>query len=180
MSDRDNYDPGPARGVEIEKDGDIWTLAMVREFKHSPEKIWQALTDPVQLKEWSPFDADTNMGVAGVTVKLTTIGAPQPHVTETTITRAEPPHILEYSWNGNDTRWELDPNGDGTHLKLWAKIDKKYIAMGAAGWHICLEVMDRYLDGNPIGRMVGMDTMKFEGWQRLNKEYSAQFGVLVN
>jgi hypothetical protein len=48
---------------------------------------------------------------------------------------------------------------------------------GAAGWHICFDVLDRLLGGAPIGRMVGMETMKFEGWQRLNKEYAKQFGV---
>ncbi len=49
--------------------------------------------------------------------------------------------------------------------------------MGAAGWHICLDVLDRFLAGQPIGRMVGMDTLKFSGWQRLNAEYAQQFGV---
>jgi hypothetical protein len=49
--------------------------------------------------------------------------------------------------------------------------------MGAAGWHICLDVLDSVLSGNPIGRMAGMETMKFEGWQRLNREYAQQLGV---
>ena len=49
--------------------------------------------------------------------------------------------------------------------------------MGAAGWHICFDVLDRLLDGQPIGRIVGGDAMKFDGWQRLNAEYAQQFGV---
>jgi hypothetical protein len=49
--------------------------------------------------------------------------------------------------------------------------------MGAAGWHICLDVLDRLLADNPIGRIVGPDAMKFAGWQRLNAEYAEQFGV---
>jgi hypothetical protein len=49
--------------------------------------------------------------------------------------------------------------------------------MGAAGWHICLDVLDHLLGGAPIGRMAGVETMKFDGWQRLNKEYAKQFGV---
>ena len=48
--------------------------------------------------------------------------------------------------------------------------------MGAAGWHICFDVLDRFLEGHPIGRIVGGDAMKFE-WQRLHAEYAAQFGV---
>ena len=49
--------------------------------------------------------------------------------------------------------------------------------MGAAGWHICFDVLDRLLGGQPIGRIVGPDAMKFGGWQRLNAEYAKQFGV---
>ena len=29
--------------------------------------------------------------------------------------------------------------------------------------------------GSPIGRMAGMEVMKFDGWQRLNAEYAKQF-----
>jgi hypothetical protein len=49
--------------------------------------------------------------------------------------------------------------------------------MGAAGWHICLDVLDHLLAAQPLGRIVGMEVMKFEGWQRLNAEYAQQFGV---
>ena len=49
--------------------------------------------------------------------------------------------------------------------------------MGAAGWHICLDVLDHLLSGDPIGRIVGPGVMQFDGWQRLNAEYAKQFGV---
>jgi len=176
-NDRDRYSPGPASGARIEKEGEDWTLVIVRELRHSPEKVWQALTDPAHLREWAPFDADGNLGVPGATVRLTTVGAPTPHVTETTVTRADPPKVLEYKWGGNDTRWELEPVGQGTRLTLWAKIDRRYIAMAAAGWHVCIDVLDRYLGETPIGRYVAGDALRFEGWQRLNAEYSKQFGV---
>ena len=48
--------------------------------------------------------------------------------------------------------------------------------MGAAGWHICFDVLERLLAGEPIGRMVGVEAMKF-GWQRLKAEYAKQFGM---
>ncbi|HEY7789212.1 MAG TPA: hypothetical protein VIC33_01750 [Vicinamibacterales bacterium] len=74
-------------------------------------------------------------------------------------------------------RWELEPAEGGTRLTLWASIDRRFIAMGAAGWHLCLDVLDHLLSHDPIGRIAGMDAMKVEGWQRLNTEYSKQFGV---
>jgi uncharacterized protein YndB with AHSA1/START domain len=178
MSDRDQYTPGPASGAQVrKKGGENWTLILVRELRHSPEKVWQAITDPAHLREWAPFEADGSLGTAGATVKLTTVGAPTPHITETTVTRADAPKVLEYTWGGNDMRWELEALGGGTRLTLWTSIDRRFISMGAAGWHICLDVLDRLLAGRPIGRIVGPEAMKFGGWQRLHAEYAQQFGV---
>ena len=177
MTDSEQYTPGPAGGARVEKDGDNWTLVLVRELRHPPEKVWQALTDPDQLHEWAPFDADGSLNTAGAKVKLTTVGAPGPHVTETTVTRADAPRLLEYNWGGFNMRWELDAVTGGTRLTLWTNIDRRFISMGAAGWHICFDVLDRLLGGNPVGRMVGPELMKFGGWQRLNAEYAKQFGV---
>ena len=177
MSELEQYAPGPASGAQVRKDGENWTLVLVRQLRHSPEKVWQALTDPAHLHEWAPFDADGSLGSAGRTVKLTTVGTPKPHVTETTVTRADAPRVLEYNWGGQDIRWELEALSGGTRLTLWHNIDRHFISMGAAGWHICFDVLDRLLAGQPIGRIVGPEVMKFNGWQRLNAEYAKQFGV---
>jgi uncharacterized protein YndB with AHSA1/START domain len=175
MSSRDQYKPGPAVGAEVRKDGERWTLVVVRELRHPPEKVWAALTDPAQLREWAPFDADHSLGAVGP-VKLSLVGGPAPQVDETQVTRAEAPKLLEYKWGGNDLRWQLEPIGKGTRLTLWHNIDRRYISMGAAGWHICIDVLDHLIAGDPLGRIVGGEAMKFE-WPRLNGEYAKQFGV---
>jgi len=177
VTTREQYAPGPARGANVEKNGETWTLVLVRELRHSPEKVWQAITDPAHLREWAPFDADENLGAVGTTVRLTTVGAPTPMVSETTVTRADAPRLLEYKWGGFDMRWELEAAGGGTRLTLWTNIDRRYIAMGAAGWHVCLDVLESSLAGDPIGRIVGMEALKFDGWQRLHAEYAKQFGA---
>jgi len=71
--------------------------------------------------------------------------------------------------------WE--PSGSGTRLTLWTSINPRFNAMGAAGWHICFDVLDHLLGETPIGRTVGPDAMKFSGFQRLHAEYAKQFGV---
>jgi len=177
MRNRAQYTPGPANLAHVEKDGEKWTLVLVKQLRHSPERVWQAITDPAHLREWAPFDAGGNLSVVGTTVKLTTVGAPGPHITETIVKRADAPRLLEYTWGDFDMRWELVPTSNGTRLTLWTNIARPFISMGAAGWHICFDVLDRLLDGQPIGRLVGPETMKFEGWQRLNAEYARQFGV---
>src|SRR6202167_1739967 len=64
MSSRKNYTPGPAAGAEVRKDGEKWTLMLVRDLPHPPPKVWQALTDPAQIREWAPFDADRSLACA--------------------------------------------------------------------------------------------------------------------
>ena len=179
MSEHAQYIPGPANVAHIEKDGEKWTLVVAKELRHSPEKVWPALTDPAQLREWAPFDADGNLGAVGATVKLTTVGAPSPRITETTVTRADYPKSLEYTWGQFNMRWELEAVGSGTRLTLWINIGRPYIAMGAAGWQVCFDVLDRFLGGSPIGRIAGPQAMNFDGWHRLHAEYARQFGVEI-
>jgi uncharacterized protein YndB with AHSA1/START domain len=175
MTSREPYIPGPASGARVKKDGGKdkhkWTLILVRELRHSPEKVWQALTDPRHLREWAPFDVDGRLGTVGATVKLTWVGTPTP--LETRVTRADAPKVLEF----DDMRWELEAFDGGTRLTLWHNIDRRFISWGAAGWHICFDVLERLLAGEPIGRIIGANATKFSGWQRLVAEYAKQFGV---
>jgi uncharacterized protein YndB with AHSA1/START domain len=170
VTDRQQYTPGPASAAQIRRDGEKWTLILVGELRHPPEKVWRALTDPAQLREWAPFEADRSMGTVG-TVKLIWVGTGAAQ--ETRVTRADAPKVLEYT----DTRWELEAIPGGTRLRLWTDIDRRFVAWGAAGWHICFDVLDRLLSGRPAGRVAGAEAMKFNGWQRLVAEYAKQFGA---
>ncbi len=170
MTNLEPYTPGPANLARVEKEGEKWTLIVVRELHHPPEKVWEALTDPAQLREWAPFVTGGSLGAVG-TVQLTWVGAGTP--IETKITRVDAPRALEYG----DMRWELEASGRGTRLTLWTKIDRRFISMGAAGWHISFDVLDHLLSGTPIGRIAGGDATKFAGWQRLNAEYAQLFGI---
>jgi len=46
MSNREEYTPGAASGATVRKEGDAWTLVLVRELRHPADRVWQALTDP--------------------------------------------------------------------------------------------------------------------------------------
>jgi uncharacterized protein YndB with AHSA1/START domain len=173
MSTHAQYAPGPASGARVEKGEDLWTLILVRELRHPPAMVWEALTDPAQLSQWAPFEVDGNLGAAGNTVKLTWVGTGR--TTEATVTRAEEPSVLELQ----NMRWELEPLGQGTRLTLWHAIDRRFVAWGAAGWHIAFDVLNRLLAGDPIERLAGPDAMQFEGWQRLTVEYAQQFGATL-
>lgn len=170
MIGNEQYTAGPARGAQVRKGGEKWTLILVRDLRHPPEKVWQALTDPAHLREWAPFVTDSNLGSVG-TVTLTWVGNQKP--LQTKVTRSEAPNVLEFG----DIRWELEPLGSGTRLTLWHSIDRRFVSWGAAGWHICFDVLERLLTGTPMGRIAGGDAMKLAAWQRLNIEYAEQFGI---
>src|SRR6267154_5520436 len=142
MSDRESYVPGPAAGARVQKDQEQWTLILVRELRHPPAKVWQALTDPTQLREWAPFDADRSLASVGP-ISLSTVGTPTPVMSETHVTRAEAPELLEYQWGGNDIRWQLEALGSGRRLTLSHHIDRGFISCGSAGWHICFHVLQQ-------------------------------------
>jgi uncharacterized protein YndB with AHSA1/START domain len=176
MTARAEYTPGSPHGARIEKkDGEMWGLILVRELRHAPEKVWQAITDPAQLSQWAPFDATGSLATQGATVTLTTVAAPKPYATETTVMRADRPRVLVYKWGGSDMRWELEAHNGGTRLTLWTSINRRFIAMGAAGWHICFDVLARLLAEDPLGRIVGPEAMKVDGWQDLHAGYAEQF-----
>jgi hypothetical protein len=171
MSTREQYIPGPASGAQVRKDGEKWTLILVRELRHAPEKVWRALTDPAHVREWAPFDVDGNLATVGAAVNFTWVGTGRSQLT--TVTRADAPEVLEYG----EIRWELEAVAGGTRLTLWHKIDRRFVSWGAAGWHICFDVLDRLLSGTPLGRIAGGDAVQFGDWKRLTAEYAKQFGT---
>jgi uncharacterized protein YndB with AHSA1/START domain len=65
MSSPQSYAPGAAKGATVKKEGEKWTLVLVRELAHPPAKVWTALTDPQHHREWAPFDSDHDLGTTG-------------------------------------------------------------------------------------------------------------------
>jgi len=63
--------------AQVRKDGETWTLVLVKHLRHPPEKVWRALTEPAHLREWAPFDASGDLGNAG-TVTVTWVGSTIP------------------------------------------------------------------------------------------------------
>lgn len=144
--------PSPPGEVTVHADGARWALVFVRELRHAPERVWSALTDPASLKEWAPFDTDPEVRLA------------------------EKPRLLEQSWGEDQLRWELEPTKSGTRLTLRHTVGaREMLSKVAAGWHICLDVAERFLDGAPVGRIAGEEA-KENGWVELEEAYAKRFG----
>ena len=174
--DPTHFEPGPLARVECRARGDGWDLVFVRDLRHPLEKVWAALTEPDQLREWAPFAADRNLSRVG-DATLTMIDADTSADLEAKVRRAERPTLLEYVWGGDVLRWELAATDVGTRLTLrHTTKDRDQVPKAAAGWHLCLVVADRVLDGQPVGPIRGQAAMSY-GWAELRDAYAERLGI---
>lgn len=172
---RDNYRPSPLASVSARPTDAGWTLTFRRELAHPPDQVWSALTDPIEISEWAPFNASRNLAEPGDMV-LTMVGGAATSDDDidlpSTVTESEAPLVLEYLWGTERLRWELEPTDAGTLLTLHHTTDQSQnLPKMTAGWHLCLDVMDLFLDGHPIGRIAGEDAYD-HGWGQLNDAYT--------
>jgi uncharacterized protein YndB with AHSA1/START domain len=173
---RTTFQPSPLAEVEYRAEGGRWTLVFVRVLKRSPDKVWAALTDPAQLREWSPYTADRDLGSVG-DATLTMIDGDVSEDLAASVTRAERPRLLEYTLGTDVLRWELAAIDSGTRLTLSHTVgDQDWLPKVAAGWHLCLDVAERLLDGQPIGPIRGEDAKNY-GWQELHDAYADKLAI---
>ena len=168
--------PTPVAPVDRLPDADRWTLVFVREFRHPREKVWAALTDPAQLDAWSPFRPDRNLASTGAAT-LTMVDGDEEVPLPANVLRAEPPELLEYTWDDDLLRWELAETGGGTRLTLHHSLrTEDLLPKVAAGWHLCFDVAEHLLDGHPVATVRGQEAMN-HGWQDLHDTYAAKLGI---
>ncbi len=174
-ADRGEPARDPGEGV-LEQVGGRWRLRFVRELRHSPEKVWRALTEEEHLAAWFPTTIEGPQR-AGAALAFRHRDHDLPVVTGEMIA-CEPPRLLEFTWgfsgDPRDTpehsRFELRPAGDGCVLTFTTTYDAVgKSARDAAGWHACLDALEGHLAGeSPAGGV--------EAWKRLNRKYAARFG----
>lgn len=150
-----------------------WILVLVRQFRHPPAKVWAALTEPAQLGAWAPFTAQRDLAEPG-DLTLTMIDGDERVDLAATVTKADAPTLLEYRWGDDLLRWELAADGGGTRLTLRHQVsDRDDLARAAAGWHLCFDVAEHLLDGEPVPPIRGQEALA-HGWTTLHDQYSAQ------
>jgi uncharacterized protein YndB with AHSA1/START domain len=97
------------------------TLTFVHEYRHPPERVWAALTDPLAIAEWlMPNDFAPVVGH-----RFQFRVPPQPGwngIVDCEVLTVDPPRELAYSWKGDalDTllRFTLEPTAAGTQLTV--------------------------------------------------------------
>lgn len=156
---------GPLGDVTRDAHG-AYTLRFERWLRHPPERIWPALTDPEEARNWF-----MEMVLEPRTGGRVRIGFTLDEgYAEGEVLAWDPPRLLEYSWTEKGStsrvRWELTPEGDGTRLAL-THIGLAFEAPPyeyGAGWHDFLDRLARHLAGEPHPEGV-------EAFERLVREY---------
>jgi uncharacterized protein YndB with AHSA1/START domain len=148
-------------------------LRLERRFAHPPEKVWRAITEPAELAHWFPAKVDTELAV-GAAMRIIT---EEPDLGESPgeILELDRPKVFMFRWDTDVLRFEIVADGDGSRLyfshtlgggELWG--DQRFAAQHAAGWDVCLDLLDARLDGRepPADR-----------WFALNEQYVEEFGL---
>jgi uncharacterized protein YndB with AHSA1/START domain len=171
--DRAHFDPGPlAEVAAFEEPNGGWTVVFTRDLDHPPTSVWEALTDPDELREWAPYTADRNLdGLGPATLQMlggVDLGGDLPG----TVTRADAPEVLEYTWGDDTLRFELRAEDDGKTTVLDLVDVLEDVGKGArdgAGWHVCLDSLEQHLRGEPTR------TQDEDVWKPVHEAYVKQF-----
>jgi uncharacterized protein YndB with AHSA1/START domain len=129
------------------------TLRFERRFKHPPEKVWRAITDPSELAHWFPARVEGERKPGAPLRFVFDADTPMPELEHTgQITAFEPPRRFAFSWNDDVLTFEMHPDGAGCHLVFTHVVSESnggWLAAGrdAAGWDTCLESLSARLDG---------------------------------
>jgi len=94
------------------------TLRLERRYDQPIERVWRALTEPNQLRQWFPG--------------------------ELKIRHSRPPRVLVGAWQGDGTlRFELRPEGQGCVLTFTHTFaDRDQAPLAGAGWDRCFARLD--------------------------------------
>ena len=85
---------------QLERVGDRSRLTFTRSLRHTPDKVWRAITETEQLKEWFPDGPPRGKFVEGESLQFGGTEAEGPAFTGTVLV-ADPPHQDRFINNGS-------------------------------------------------------------------------------
>jgi uncharacterized protein YndB with AHSA1/START domain len=163
-----------ADGVLTTRDDGKSVLSFERRLAHPVERVWEALTRPEELiRWWGEADVELAEGGRFAMRWLNTDDEGNRAVMEATITRLEPPRLLELDGDIHGVLlWTLRPDGDGTVLTFSSTLDlpEEFRTKAPAGWHFHLDALAAALDGRAT------DLVTVEGWEPIHERYVAKLG----
>jgi uncharacterized protein YndB with AHSA1/START domain len=146
--------------------GERFVLTFTRRLAHPREKVWRAVTQPDHLAVWFP---DRIVGDFRAGAALRFVADSHDDFTGEMVA-FDPPSVMELTWGTDSIRIELEPDGDGTLLRLIDTFDEQgKAARDGAGWHECLDRLASDLAG-------ATPPAWGSGWREMNERYVAGLG----
>ncbi|MBP2326876.1 uncharacterized protein YndB with AHSA1/START domain [Kibdelosporangium banguiense] len=149
-------------------------LRFERRLRHSPQKVWRAVSDPAEMVHWFPAAVEAELR-PGAPMRFT---FPEEAVVDGAwdgeVLEVDPPKVYMFRWNQDVLRFELIPDGDGCLLVFTQTIGGGQIGrLGAgrtaAGWDHCLDAL--------VTQLGGETPEPFDNWLAGIEAYIEQFGL---
>jgi uncharacterized protein YndB with AHSA1/START domain len=138
-------------------------LRIERHLPHSIERVWRAVTDPAEMRQWFVADvpwtpeAGEEFAAGGDSGRITAL---------------EPPRLIAWTWGVERYSFELTPDGDASILVFTHVFDPKLGPdwQHAAGWETYFNRLDAHLAGGFLS-----EEAAHEGIDELFDRYRALF-----
>jgi uncharacterized protein YndB with AHSA1/START domain len=147
-------------------------LRFERQLNHPVAMVWEALTEPSELAHWFPCEVEVELRVGGL-MKFEFREMTLPETASTMfgeVTELDPPRRFSFLWGEDHLHFALEPSGDGDAcvLRFTVELDARdKAARDAAGWHLCLDALERRLGGSDQGPTTGANGP----WREIYDEY---------
>jgi uncharacterized protein YndB with AHSA1/START domain len=117
-----------------------------REYAHPIRRVWQAVADPSQARQWFPSTLEFEPEVGGF-VRFTD----DPHTVDSdgVVLEYDPPRVVAFSWGDSEVHIELTPIGEDRCRFILTNVlaARNEAARNAAGWEVCLGEFDKVIGG---------------------------------
>ncbi|MFC9842456.1 SRPBCC family protein [Streptomyces sp. NPDC060223] len=117
-----------------------------RTYDHPVDRVWQFVTDPHELGRWFPSRAAIDLRPGGT---ITFSGDPNMPESTGRVIAVDAPRHLSFAWGGDELRFDLEALEEKrTRLTLTDVLEAaNTAARNAAGWEVCLGVLDAHARG---------------------------------
>jgi uncharacterized protein YndB with AHSA1/START domain len=143
--------------VNFETVDDKPTLRFERRIAHPVQDVWEAVTQPSELAHWFPCEVEVDLRLGGkMKFHFPELALPdQASTLLGEVTEFDPPTRFAFLWGEDHLHFALEPIGDGQAcmLRFTVELDSRdKAARDGAGWHVCLDALERRLDGDTVER----------------------------
>lgn len=155
---------------------DTPTLTFERRLSHPVERVWRAITESDELQHWFPskVGVDELLPGAEMTFEFEDMPLDAPSSMSGRVTDVDPPRLFAFTWgppgHEDHLRFELEPADDGAGCTLSLTVAlaaRDKAARDSAGWHVCLDRLERFVAGEDGPAVTGVT----EDWRGLYDEY---------